>query len=69
MMQKTANDWSSALMNNYGTPAISLTGGQGMYLIDTEGKRYLDMLAGIAVNALGQAHPDIVEAVSTQIAT
>lgn len=40
-----------------------------MYLIDTEGKRYLDMLAGIAVNALGQAHPDIVEAVSTQIAT
>ncbi|RUP77092.1 acetylornithine transaminase [Corynebacterium propinquum] len=68
-MQKTANDWSSALMNNYGTPAISLTGGQGMYLTDTEGKRYLDMLAGIAVNALGQAHPDIVEAVSTQIAT
>lgn len=69
MMQKTANDWSSALMNNYGTPAISLTGGQGMYLTDSEGKRYLDMLAGIAVNALGQAHPDIVEAVSTQIAT
>ncbi|MDK4297181.1 acetylornithine transaminase [Corynebacterium pseudodiphtheriticum] len=69
MMQKTANDWFSALMNNYGTPAISLTGGQGMYLTDTEGKRYLDMLAGIAVNALGQAHPDIVEAVSTQIAT
>ncbi|WP_454972828.1 acetylornithine transaminase [Corynebacterium propinquum] len=69
MMQKTANDWSSALMNNYGTPAISLTGGQGMYLTDTEGKRYLDMLAGIAVNALGQAHPDIVEAVSKQIAT
>ena len=69
MMQKTANDWSSALMNNYGIPAISLTGGKGMYLTDTEGKRYLDMLAGIAVNALGQAHPDIVEAVSTQIAT
>ena len=69
MMQKTTNDWSSALMNNYGTPAISLTGGQGMYLTDTEGKSYLDMLAGIAVNALGQAHPDIVEAVSTQIAT
>lgn len=69
MMQKTANDWSSALMNNYGIPAISLTGGHGMYLTDTEGKRYLDMLAGIAVNALGQAHPDIVEAVSTQIAT
>lgn len=69
MMQKTANDWSSALMSNYGIPAISLTGGQGMYLTDTEGKRYLDMLAGIAVNALGQAHPDIVEAVSTQIAT
>lgn len=37
MMQKTANDWSSALMNNYGIPAISLTGGQGMYLTDTEG--------------------------------
>lgn len=69
MTEHAHSDWASALMNNYGTPAISLSGGKGMYLTDTEGKRYLDMLAGIAVNVLGQAHPAIVEAVSTQIAT
>ena len=69
MTNETTSDWASALMINYGTPAISLSGGKGMYLTDTEGNRYLDMLAGIAVNVLGQAHPAIVEAVSTQIAT
>ncbi|MFC4949552.1 acetylornithine transaminase [Pseudonocardia sp. GCM10023141] len=61
--------WQGALMNNYGTPAVTLVRGSGAELWDADGRRYLDLLAGIAVNALGHAHPAIVEAVSTQIAT
>ncbi|MGV9827552.1 acetylornithine transaminase [Gordonia sp. NPDC003429] len=61
--------WSSALMNNYGTPALALTAGEGAYVWDADGNRYLDLLGGIAVNALGHAHPAIVDAVSTQLQT
>lgn len=61
--------WQSSLMNNYGTPPITLVRGEGAYVYDEQGNRYLDLLAGIAVNILGHAHPRIVEAVSTQIAT
>lgn len=59
--------WNSSLMNNYGTPPITLVRGEGAYVIDDNGKRYLDLLSGIAVNILGHAHPRIVEAVSAQI--
>jgi acetylornithine/N-succinyldiaminopimelate aminotransferase len=59
--------WQSALMNNYGTPAITLTRGEGAYVWDADGKRYLDLVSGIAVNALGHAHPAIVNAVTEQI--
>ncbi|MGC4935741.1 acetylornithine transaminase [Gordonia sp. DT30] len=61
--------WSTALMNNYGTPALTLERGDGAYVWDADGKRYLDLLGGIAVNALGHAHPAIIDAVSTQLAT
>lgn len=61
--------WSSALMRNYGTPAITLTGGSGAMVRDADGKEYLDLLGGIAVNALGHAHPAIVEAVTGQLQT
>ncbi|MEV0787353.1 acetylornithine transaminase [Streptomyces sp. NPDC050423] len=61
--------WRSALMDNYGTPALSLVSGSGAYVQDADGTRYLDFVGGIAVNALGHAHPAIVEAVSTQIAS
>ncbi|WLP90554.1 acetylornithine transaminase [Gordonia sp. NB41Y] len=61
--------WSSALMNNYGTPAVALAKGEGAYVWDAEGNRYLDLLGGIAVNALGHAHPAIVEAVTAQLQT
>ncbi len=61
--------WQAALMNNYGTPPITLARGDGAQVWDTEGRRYLDLLGGIAVNALGHAHPAVVEAVSTQIRT
>jgi acetylornithine aminotransferase len=64
-----AERWSSALMDNYGTPAIELISGQGAIVVDSDGKEYLDLLGGIAVNALGHAHPAVVAAVTRQIST
>ncbi|MFF4226521.1 acetylornithine transaminase [Streptomyces sp. L500] len=61
--------WQGALMDNYGTPALPLVRGEGPYVWDADGKRYLDFVGGIAVNALGHAHPAVVRAVSDQIAT
>ena len=60
--------WTSRMMDNYGTPRIELVKGEGPWLTDSEGNRYLDLLAGIAVNVLGHGHPAIVDAVSKQIA-
>ncbi|GAA2830387.1 acetylornithine transaminase [Kitasatospora paracochleata] len=61
--------WQHALMDNYGTPRIPLVRGEGSKVWDADGKEYLDLVAGIAVNALGTAHPAIVEAVTAQIST
>jgi len=55
------------LFQNYGRQNIAFTHGKGCYLYDTEGKEYLDLVAGIAVNALGYAHPDWVKAVTGQV--
>ncbi|HEU5475147.1 MAG TPA: acetylornithine transaminase [Actinophytocola sp.] len=60
--------WRAALMDNYGTPALSLVRGEGAYVWDADGNRYLDLVGGIAVNALGHAHPAVVAAVTEQIA-
>jgi acetylornithine aminotransferase len=57
------------MMDNYGTPQLALERGEGVHVWDTDGKRYLDLLTGIAVNALGHAHPKVVEAVTRQIST
>lgn len=59
--------WQSALMDNYGTPRLPLVRGEGARLWDADGKEYLDYIGGIAVNALGHAHPAVIEAVSRQI--
>ncbi|MFD4524677.1 acetylornithine transaminase [Streptomyces sp. NPDC058470] len=59
--------WQGSLMDNYGTPRLPLVRGEGTRLWDADGKEYLDFVGGIAVNALGHAHPAIVEAVSKQI--
>ena len=59
---------SKYLFQNYGRIDLSFTHGKGCYLYDTEGREYLDLVAGIAVNALGYAHPDWVEAVQQQVA-
>jgi acetylornithine aminotransferase len=61
--------WQSVMMNNYGTPPLALVRGSGAEVWDADGNRYLDLVAGIAVNALGHAHPAIVEAVTKQVST
>ncbi|WP_137726087.1 acetylornithine transaminase [Prescottella subtropica] len=61
--------WSGALMNTYGVPRVALVRGEGAVVTDADGKQYLDLLAGIAVNLLGHAHPAIIEAVTAQLST
>lgn len=61
--------WRAALMANYGTPPLALARGAGAEVWDVDGRRYLDLLGGIAVNALGHAHPAVVRAVTEQIST
>lgn len=65
--QELTARWQGALMDNYGTPKLPLVRGAGSRLWDADGKEYVDFVGGIAVNALGHAHPAVVEAVSTQI--
>lgn len=61
--------WEAVMMNNYGTPSVALSSGDGVVVTDVDGKTYVDLLGGIAVNILGHRHPAIVEAVTRQIAT
>jgi acetylornithine aminotransferase len=63
----TAADSPSHLMNTYGRLPMAISHGEGVWLWDTNGKRYLDGLAGIAVNTLGHAHPKLVPALHDQI--
>jgi len=60
---------SDALMKNYGTRKITLTKGQGCWVWDDQGKRYLDAISGIAVCGLGHAHPAVAKAIADQAAT
>lgn len=57
------------LMNTYARQPIAFVRGEGAYLWDEAGKRYLDAVAGVAVNGLGHAHPKLVKAISEQAAT
>ncbi|MCP5152040.1 MAG: acetylornithine transaminase [Chromatiales bacterium] len=57
---------TTALMQTYGRAAVEFTHGEGVWLYDTDGRRYLDALAGIAVCGLGHAHPAVTRAVSEQ---
>lgn len=61
--------YEGALMNTFGTPALKLERGEGVRVWDDAGREYVDLYAGIAVNALGHAHPAVVEAVTTQLQT
>ena len=68
-MSDFASRWSGALLETYPAPPVELVSGSGATVTDADGAEYIDMLAGIAVNALGHAHPAVVEAVSSQVAT
>jgi acetylornithine/N-succinyldiaminopimelate aminotransferase len=57
---------TSPLMPTYARSDLAFDRGEGAYLIDTEGRRYLDFAAGVAVNSLGHAHPHLVEALRKQ---
>ncbi|MCR8694403.1 acetylornithine transaminase [Rhodococcus pyridinivorans] len=59
--------WAGSLMNNYGVPKVALVAGDGAVVTDADGKQYLDLLGGIAVNSLGHRHPAIIEAVTAQL--
>jgi acetylornithine/succinyldiaminopimelate/putrescine aminotransferase len=61
--------FGDAMMGTFAPPLAMLERGEGAHVWDVDGNRYLDFLAGIAVNALGHAHPALVDAVSRQVAT
>jgi len=56
----------SALMQTYARLPVTFSHGAGVHLYDTDGRRYLDGIAGIAVNGLGHAHPDVSAAIREQ---
>ncbi|MEW2431119.1 acetylornithine transaminase [Micromonospora sp. NPDC047644] len=68
-MSTLAQRWKQSMMDNYGTPPMALVSGHGAVVVDDAGREYLDLVGGIAVNALGHAHPAVVAAVSKQVAT
>ena len=71
-MTKTSqgqNRWDASFMPNYGTPNLMLDHGKAATVWDVDGKKYIDFLAGIAVNILGHAHPALTEAVTKQMST
>ena len=61
--------WQAVMMNNYGTPPLALATGDGALVTDVDGKTYVDLLAGIAVNILGHRHPAVIAAVTGQLNT
>lgn len=60
--------FEAALMPNYGLPPVPVTHGAGCRVWDADGRAYLDLIGGIAVSSLGHAHPELVRAVSQQVA-
>ena len=61
--------YAHSVMNTFGPPKRVFVRGEGCYVWDADGRRHLDLLAGIAVNALGHAHPTVLAAVTGQIST
>ena len=60
---------SELLMSNYGPTSVRFVEGHGSWLIDSEGRRYLDLLSGLAVTSLGHSHPEVAAAISHQAST
>ena len=63
------NRFADSMMRTFSPPLAMLVRGEGCYVWDEQGAKYLDFLAGIAVNSLGHAHPEVVAAVTKQIST
>ena len=61
--------YAGSMMNTFGPPKLVLSRGEGAHVWDDQGRRYLDLLGGIAVNSLGHAHPALVAAVTGQLQT
>ncbi|WP_036508772.1 acetylornithine transaminase [Nocardioides sp. URHA0020] len=61
--------YAASVMNTFGPPKLVLVRGEGAHVWDVDGREYVDLLGGIAVNALGHGHPALVEAVTTQLGT
>jgi acetylornithine aminotransferase len=61
--------WARSVMPTYAPPPIALVRGAGSVVWDDQGREYVDLVGGIAVNLLGHAHPAVVEAVARQVAT
>ena len=66
--QELAARWSAVMMANYRTPPVALDHGAGATVTDVDGRRYTDLLGGIATTILGHAHPKVVEAITSQAA-
>jgi len=61
--------YAASLMNTFGPPKLTLVRGEGAHVWDDQGREYVDLLGGIAVNALGHGHPALVAAITEQLRT
>ena len=68
-MNDLTSRYTEALMNTFGPPKLALVRGEGTHVWDADGKEYVDLLAGIAVNSLGHGHPALVGAITEQLQT
>ena len=65
-MKSVEQRWESVFQRSYGSPKLNIIKGKGTYLIDENGKRYLDFIGGIATNVLGHSHPVFIKAIKEQ---
>ena len=65
-MKSVEQRWETVFQRSYGSPKLNIIKGKGAYLIDENGKRYLDFIGGIATNVLGHTHPVFVKAIKEQ---
>ena len=66
MQRLTNRKKSNSLLNTYNRTPLSFEKGEGAWLINKKGERYLDIASGIAVNSLGHAHPQLIKALNNQ---
>ena len=68
MSQQSLKDrYAAVMMNAFGAPLRVFERGEGVHLWDADGRRYTDLLSGLAVNALGHAHPEVTTAITAQL--